>query len=244
LGTTWNPDIVERYLALSDESRLAILHPAVIDLVGDLAGKTVLDFGCGDAALAERMAEKGATRVVAVDNNPRMVEAARRRLAKAEGSAAANVVMVLEGDENVVASLDRFDLVVCSLVLMMIPDWERVCTIVRTLVSAMREEGSLVLAVTHPCFRTEKHSTFYNVVPAGFSYWASGTPYEVHMHDGPGVPEVVVTDYHWTLRDYMQAVRNFGVHVAAGLEIGTIRAPGGEFVDRPAYLVWRAVRCR
>src|SRR5262245_47376107 len=53
--------------------------PAVLSLLPPVAGKRVLDAGCGPGAYSEWLADNGAD-VVAVDVCPRMVELARLRL--------------------------------------------------------------------------------------------------------------------------------------------------------------------
>jgi 2-polyprenyl-3-methyl-5-hydroxy-6-metoxy-1,4-benzoquinol methylase len=53
---------------------------AVLDLAGPLAGRDVLDVGCGDGAYALAAARAGA-RVIGVDRSPADVEAARRKAA-------------------------------------------------------------------------------------------------------------------------------------------------------------------
>jgi SAM-dependent methyltransferase len=54
---------------------------AMLDLAGPLAGRVVLDVGCGDGAYALAAARAGA-RVVGVDRSPADIEAARRNAAE------------------------------------------------------------------------------------------------------------------------------------------------------------------
>ena len=49
----------------------------LLRLAGDASGRSVLDVGCGDGALARALREKGASRVVGCDVDPRMVARAR-----------------------------------------------------------------------------------------------------------------------------------------------------------------------
>ena len=57
---------------------VAEMGEPVVDLLAPKAGERILDLGCGDGRLTERIAGIGAA-VVAVDASPAMVEAARKR---------------------------------------------------------------------------------------------------------------------------------------------------------------------
>lgn len=54
-------------------------RPAMLALIGDVAGKAVLDAGCGPGLYAEELAARGAS-VVGIDNSPAMVDLARDRV--------------------------------------------------------------------------------------------------------------------------------------------------------------------
>src|SRR5271154_3451930 len=59
------------------------LGQPVLDLLKPQAGERILDLGCGDGALTEKIVALGA-HVVGVDSSPDMVAAARRRGIDAE----------------------------------------------------------------------------------------------------------------------------------------------------------------
>jgi 2-polyprenyl-3-methyl-5-hydroxy-6-metoxy-1,4-benzoquinol methylase len=61
----------------------AIERRLLLDLVGPVAGKRVLDVGCGDGELAVSLARSGAD-VTGLDRDPRMLRAAERRAADAD----------------------------------------------------------------------------------------------------------------------------------------------------------------
>lgn len=56
----------------------ALEQKLLFELPGSVAGKTLLDVGCGDGALAAELARHGAI-VTGLDANPAMIAAARRR---------------------------------------------------------------------------------------------------------------------------------------------------------------------
>jgi trans-aconitate methyltransferase len=70
---TWDADQYTRSAGF-----VAEMGEPVVELLGPKAGERILDLGCGDGRLTERIAGAGAE-VVAVDASPAMVEAARKR---------------------------------------------------------------------------------------------------------------------------------------------------------------------
>src|SRR5271156_6280566 len=57
---------------------VAVLAESLVEALQPRAGERVLDLGCGDGFLTQRIGESGAT-VVGVDSSPQMVAAAKER---------------------------------------------------------------------------------------------------------------------------------------------------------------------
>jgi toxoflavin synthase len=53
--------------------------PTVLEIVGDLRGQTVLDFGCGSGFYTRECVKIGAGRVIGIDNSPEQLDIARMR---------------------------------------------------------------------------------------------------------------------------------------------------------------------
>jgi trans-aconitate methyltransferase len=72
--TAWDADRYQRQFGF-----ISALGGDVLELLDPAAGETVLDLGCGTGELAAELQRRGA-RVLALDSDPAMVAAARRRL--------------------------------------------------------------------------------------------------------------------------------------------------------------------
>ena len=117
-------------------------RPAVLRLLGDVSGRTVLDAGCGPGLYAEELLRLGAARVVGFDQSPALVAIARERV----GTAAD--LRVHDLGEPLWFVADRsVDLVVLALALNYVDD--RVAML-RELRRVLVPGGALVVSTTHP----------------------------------------------------------------------------------------------
>lgn len=125
-----------------------LIEPSVLQLLVLRNGERVLDAGCGNGALARRLAAKGA-RVTAIDFSEEMI-----RLAKGRGFAADIDYRIADAtDKDALLSLGagHFDAVVCSMTLMDIPI---VTPLFEAASELLRSEGRFVFATMHPAFNS------------------------------------------------------------------------------------------
>lgn len=115
-------------------------RPAMLALAGDVAGRRILDAGCGSGALCAALRDRGAV-VTGIDASAGMLALARRRLGE-------------DVDLHVVDLNDRlpfadaaFDDVVASLVLHYLEDWGPTLGELRRV---LRPGGRLIASVDHP----------------------------------------------------------------------------------------------
>jgi len=107
--------------AYTDENETSLMNayyerPATLALVGDAAGRRILDAGCGSGPLFAALREKGAV-VTGFDQSAAMVEHARRRLGEDADLRVADLAEPLPFADA------EFDDVVASLVLHYLRDW-------------------------------------------------------------------------------------------------------------------------
>lgn len=116
-------------------------RPALLELLGDVRGRDLLDAGCGPGLYAEQLLARGA-RVTAVDVSPTMVRLARERL----GDQTEVRVHDLERPLDWLPD-ERFDLVLLALVLHHLDDRRGALA---ELHRVLRPGGRLVLSNSHP----------------------------------------------------------------------------------------------
>lgn len=115
----------------------SIEQRVLLELTGDLAGKRVLDAGCGDGALVCALAARGAE-AIGVDPDPAMLAAARARAARLGVRAT-----FLEGRvERLPFPAASFDVVAAITVLCFVPD---AAGAVREMARVLRPGARLVL---------------------------------------------------------------------------------------------------
>jgi len=129
----------------TNDYRNLYLMPRLLALLGEVAGKTVLDLGCGEGGYARELARRGAV-VTGVDGSAQLIQVARERT-KAHGAA----VRLVHANANALDDLEagQFDIVVAAMSLMDVEDYGGTIAEVRRV---LRNGGELVMSITHPCF--------------------------------------------------------------------------------------------
>ncbi|WP_240796153.1 class I SAM-dependent methyltransferase [Streptomyces sp. RFCAC02] len=132
----------EAYTAVS-ETNLVNAHyerPAMLALAGDVAGRRILDAGCGAGLLFAALRDRGAV-VSGFDSSAGMLELARRRLGDSADLKAADLGGPLPYPD------DTFDDVVASLVLHYLEDWGPALAELRRV---LKPGGRLIASIDHP----------------------------------------------------------------------------------------------
>jgi SAM-dependent methyltransferase len=133
----------DRYASYIEDSPFNAYYdrPAVLELVGEVTGKQVLDAGCGPGLSTAELVAGGAD-VVAFDESAEMVRLAQTRL---RGTADVRRASLAEPLEWLVD--ESFDVIVMALVLHYLDDR---AAALRELHRVLRPGGRLVLSVHHP----------------------------------------------------------------------------------------------
>ncbi|WP_406636307.1 class I SAM-dependent methyltransferase [Amycolatopsis sp. WGS_07] len=123
-----------------DFAKQHLVNPVLLRLLGDVRGRRVLDAGCGNGYFSRILAARGAE-VTGVEPATSLISFAREK--------SGDDISYLQADLTQLPKLEPFDAVVCSMVLMAIPDWKPA---MRACVEALRPGGLFVFAIVHPAF--------------------------------------------------------------------------------------------
>ncbi|MFW6098091.1 MAG: class I SAM-dependent methyltransferase [Chloroflexota bacterium] len=117
----------------------------MLRMLGDLNGRQVCDLACGEGYLARALAARGA-HVTGIDLSKRLLAHARRQSPEAN-------IAYLRDDARTLASVAdaSFDVVICNMALMDIPDLDAT---MKTVHRILKAGGTFVYCILHPCFET------------------------------------------------------------------------------------------
>jgi ubiquinone/menaquinone biosynthesis C-methylase UbiE len=132
----------EAYAAVNETSLANAYYerPAILALAGDVAGRRILDAGCGSGPLSAALRDRGAL-VTGVDSSARMLELARQRLGEGADLHLADLGSPLPFPDG------AFDDVIASLVLHYLEDWAGPLAELRRVLTP---GGRLIVSVDHP----------------------------------------------------------------------------------------------
>ncbi|WP_086826964.1 class I SAM-dependent methyltransferase [Allokutzneria sp. NRRL B-24872] len=210
--------------AYSKENEQSLINnyytrPAIANLAGDVAGRRVLDAGCGSGPIMASLRERGAE-VSGFDFSATMVRLARERLGEDVDLRVADLTEPLPYADG------EFDDVVSALVLHYFEDWDAPLAELRRV---LKPGGRLILAVNHP-------SVYKFIRPDG-NYFEVEKWADDYVFAGQ---KAVLTYWHRPLHAMTDAI------TAAGFRISVISEPHpapeaydlfpDDFQDRKAFL--------
>lgn len=197
------------------EAQGSALLVRLLECLGDVGGREVLDAGCGEGVLARILAERGA-RVMGIDVSPRLIRMARERHEKD----AVGTIEYRVGDlSRPVPELEgRFDRIGSLLALNDVADYRGFAATLRSLA---KPGARLALAFNNPysfLVRGEGHVADY------FASGARGTYGGMSRLLGSRVRY-----YHHTLEEYVDAFLGAGFRLAKLADVAhTPPPPPGE----------------
>lgn len=191
----WNTstmrEALEATAADGDFAKRHLANPTLLRLLGEVRGRRVLDAGCGNGYFSRMLAERGA-QVIGVEPTEAMVAFAREQ----ETTLGQGITYVQADLARLPDLGGTFDAVVCSMVLMAIPDWRPA---MRACVEALRPGGVFVFALVHPAFEQLLDT------------WRRHGDYRAQRYlEEYEVPGPAASDFHRPLSTYLNELAGLG----------------------------------
>ena len=117
-------------------------RPNTLELVGDVAGKKVLDLGCSSGIYAQILLERGATSVTCIDAAQEMIDIVKDKLGDSVNAYAQNLALGLPEETNA-----QYDLVICPLMVHYIEDLRPLFNDIQRV---LKPGGQFVFSTHHP----------------------------------------------------------------------------------------------
>lgn len=175
-------------------------RPILMELMGDIRGKRILDLGCGDAAIGRELLTAGCNRYLGIEGSSKMAATARELLKGTTGQ-------VIEVNLNACTiPSDSFDLVISRLVLHYLLS---LTDLFNQVYNGLVDGGRFIFSVEHPV-----------ITSSDFAWRGQGKRGSWLVDDyftaGPRVVSWLgdeVTKYHRTVEDYFLLFRKAGFAV-------------------------------
>jgi ubiquinone/menaquinone biosynthesis C-methylase UbiE len=187
-----------------DENALSLWrlgYPLVTDLLGNLKGKSVLDYGCGTGIFSRFLASKGAN-VSGVDVSENMI-----RVATKTGKGNIAYYTISSGGLDFLPD-ESFDFVVSNFVLCTIPSRKEISFILQQIRRVLKKEGRFIFLNSN--WDKSNGKEFVSFKLDFYSNLLSGQPIRIIIKSNP---PIVLHDYFWPVEDYTSMLAESGFRV-------------------------------
>lgn len=214
--------------ATPNYGKVFVTAPNLLEMLGSVGDKKVLEMGCGNGFWLRLLARDGA-QCTGIDLAENQIKAARQW-----DDPTTNLIEYRLGDVSKQTDMQaQYDLVFFEHVLLEIPERAMLERAIKNAADALKPGGKLVISDMHP-FAPSSHAENIRV-PEDFTYFSSGAPFEVPATSLDG-KITYYKDCHWTLSDITQAITK------TGLVITEIREPlpkDEDVAQYPDHLAYR-----
>jgi len=176
-------------------------YTVVKDLLGDVTGKKVLDYGCGTGTFSRYLQAMGAT-VTGVDVSENMIGVAKRNSPE-------DIVysVISDGGLDFLAG-DSFDFVVSNFVLCTIPSRKEISTILRQIYRVLKKDGSFIFMNSN--WDKSNGREFVSFKLDHCNNLISGCPITAIIKSDPPIS---LYDFFWSIDDYRKMLMEAGFKI-------------------------------
>ncbi|MBI5456941.1 methyltransferase domain-containing protein [Candidatus Kaiserbacteria bacterium] len=212
-NTTWGhvADWYHQHVTENEDTyHEKVIKPNLMEVLGDLKGKHVLDVACGQGIFSREMHARGA-QVTGIDIAPELIEIAKK-------AGPADISYRVAPADRIALPDTSFDVAICVLALQNI---KNLSGTIAQIASLLKKGGEFVIVLNHPGFRIPRRSQWgydpdTKVQFRRLDGYLSESAHRIEMHPGSERHITTIT-YHRPLQSYVSALANHGFSVT-GLE--------------------------
>lgn len=219
---------------------------SLMELLGDLHGKRVVDVACGEGYFTRRLRQAGAAQVAGFDISERMVELARAQ----EANDPLGIEYTVE-DATALVPPQNFDLAVSAWLLVYARDRTELARMCRGLASRLRPGGRFVTITVNPdvyFFKPRPDYRKYGLSMTLADHAFEGAPivWTIHLEDA----DLEIENYYLPISAYELAFqeagfRDFQVHplkLGPDPQLGDDSAYWADFLQKPLAILIDCVK--
>lgn len=246
--TEWNSmaSAYELFNNSPDSYSYTIEWPCVQELLPDLRGKSVLDFGCGTGIFTFLLEKYYPEKIVGIDLSEEML-----RIAMAKGKEKKSSAQFVLGDAGKLVSYfdETFDLVFSSTTTHYLTNLNELFENIR---QVLKEDGTCVLSIIHPVYSALYPIEHGDTFPSDDEWTVRYLDKSRRAYIQPWIEyndnfeNQLSRSYHYTMSDYINAI------LQAGLKIQEIREPMppevwrtsafgryDNYIETPTYMIFK-----
>jgi len=193
-----------------------VIDPVILQTLGDVKNKKIIEIGCGNGYFARLLAKKGA-KVTAIDLSGKLLTFAIKR----ERAKPLSIEYLVRDAANLHGiKSNSFDIAVANMSLMDITDVEGA---IKEASRVLRKNGKFIFSITHPAF-CDFRQQWVIIKENGKKYFARAisrylsSAAEKHTLWASGVK---ATQYHRSVETYFKYLRNINLLISDFKEVPT-----------------------
>ncbi len=210
--------------------------PATFELMNNIKGKRILDFGCGTGIYSKKMTEMGA-KVKGFDISQEMLKIAKRENPKLE---------LRLGSGYKIPFNEKFDIVVAPLVLEHLEDWDRVFKQIKRV---LKKEGHFIFSTDNPVVEVTTKTRKKEIMVRKFeNYFAERKNYSHwgNIINKKEIKDLMMPSYHKTYESIIKIILDNNFEIVGYKDCFPLRKAKKYFPEKysfasqiPTFCVWK-----